>query len=86
MQTSCWEYKTVKISAQGWFLGGKLDEVAFDRLLNELGAKGWELVSVLATAREYGASRDIAAVFKRPKETEPNVKAGRSREDRFRPP
>lgn len=84
MQTGCWEYKTVKISAKGW-LGGKLDEIAFDKLLNKLGVEGWELVSVLATAQAYGSSRDIAAVFKRPKETEPNVTAVRPREDRFRP-
>jgi hypothetical protein len=70
MHTGCWNYKTVKISAEGWFLGGKLDTVEFDKLLNELGAEGWELVSILTTAQLYGASRDIAAVFKRPSEAD----------------
>ncbi len=66
MQYRRWEYKTVKVSAKGWFLGGKLDEVQFDKLLNELGAEGWELVAILTTTQAYGASREIAAVFKRP--------------------
>jgi Domain of unknown function (DUF4177) len=61
-----WEYKTVKVSAKGWVVGGRLDEHEFDRMLNEMGEQGWELVSVITTHQAYGASRDIAAVFKRP--------------------
>ena len=80
-----WKYKTVKIEAKGWFVGGRLDEVAFDKLLNELGAEGWELVSILATAKAYGQSRDIAAVFKRPNEAESGITADRPHEDRIRP-
>src|SRR5690242_6617935 len=80
MQASRWEYKTVKIPAKGWFLGGRLDEVKLDRLLNDLGAEGWELVSILATTQVYGASRDIAAVFKRPTEAEPRGTGDRPRD------
>jgi CRISPR/Cas system CSM-associated protein Csm4 (group 5 of RAMP superfamily) len=39
-----WEYKTVKVNAKGWFLGGILDENEFDSLLNSMGQEGWELV------------------------------------------
>ena len=84
MHARCWEYKTVKISAKGWLLGGKLDQVQFDKILNELGADGWELVSILATTQTYGASRDIAAVFKRQKEAHPGTSADQPREDRIR--
>ena len=66
MHIGRWECRPVKIAAQGWFRGGKLDGAEFDQVLNALGADGWELVSVLATTQYGGESRDIAAVFKRP--------------------
>lgn len=59
-----WEYKTIKISAKG-LLGGKFDETEFDRMMNELGAQGWELVAVFDTNQGHGATRDVVAVFKR---------------------
>ncbi len=61
-----WEYKTVKLNTSGWFLGGILDTTAFDQLLNQLGAEGWELVSAFDTNQVQGASREVVAVFKRP--------------------
>ncbi|WP_197086253.1 DUF4177 domain-containing protein [Sphingobacterium sp. IITKGP-BTPF85] len=39
------EYKTIKIEPKG-FWGTKLDEDRIDEILNELGAQGWELVSM----------------------------------------
>ena len=62
-----WEYKTVKLATTG-FLGGKLDELKLDALMNQLGAEGWELVSAFDTAVCYGATRDVVAVFKRPRQ------------------
>ena len=63
-----WEYRTLKLHAQqGW--GGEFDEQAFDRMLNELGEQGWELVSTLDTNLGGGGTRYLVAVFKRPRET-----------------
>ena len=62
-----WEYKTVKVQAKGWFVGGILDESEFSSLLNSLGSDGWELVTTFDTNSGYGASREIVAVLKRQK-------------------
>jgi len=61
-----WEYRTVKVATTG-FSGGKLDENAFTAYMNDLGSKGWELVTAFDTNQAYGATRDVVAVFKRPK-------------------
>ena len=62
-----WEYRTVKLSAMGGFLGGKFDETKLDDAMNRLGAEGWELAAALDTNQGYGATRDIVVLFKRPK-------------------
>ena len=62
-----WEYKTIKVEAKGFFLGGVLDVSAFDGKLNELGRDGWELVSSFDTNMYQGSSREVVAVFKRPR-------------------
>ena len=54
-----WEYKTVKLGTAG-FLSGKVDEVRLDRLMNELGDQGWELVLGLDTNEIYGKSNEVA--------------------------
>ena len=61
-----WEYKTIKLAATG-MLGGKLDETKFDEYLNRLGREEWELVAAFDTNQAYGATRDVVAIFKRPK-------------------
>jgi hypothetical protein len=63
-----WEYKTVKLAATGFWLGGNLDEVRFTAMLNELGRGGWELVSAFDTNQSHGSTRDVVAIFKRPLE------------------
>jgi hypothetical protein len=60
-----WEYTTTQLAAHG-FLGGKLDTVKFEQMLNRLGADGWELVNAFDTNQGHGATRDVIAVFKRP--------------------
>ena len=62
-----WEYKTEKLKL-GDFLGGKINKDTLDQILNEAGAAGWELVSVLATALYQGRTQDVAILFKRPKQ------------------
>jgi hypothetical protein len=61
-----WEYKTVRTQTKG-FLGGVLDEIQFDQILNELGYDGWELVSAFTTNKGQGTTRDVIAVLKRPR-------------------
>ena len=61
-----WEYKTVQLKAKG-VMGGLVDQEAFEASLNELGARGWELVNVFDTNYGYGTTRLIVAVFKRPR-------------------
>jgi len=61
-----WEYKTIKLGTQG-MLGGKLDEEKLDALMNKLGREGWELAAAFDTNQAYGASRDVVAIFKRPR-------------------
>ena len=61
-----WAYKTVKMETKG-MLGGVVDTDKFDTMLNELGAQGWNLVSVFDTnMAAQGATREVVAVFKRP--------------------
>ena len=59
-----WEYKTMKLAAKG-FLGGKFDEDELDAFMNDLGAKGWELVTAFDTNMSHGQTRDVVAMFKR---------------------
>jgi hypothetical protein len=61
-----WEYKTVKMEATG-MLGGVVETDKLDRMLNELGAQGWNLTSVFDTNMTAGgATREVVAVLKRP--------------------
>lgn len=55
-----WEYHIVNIRSEGY----KLDPDS--TMLNELGAKGWELVGLTSVNFKSGATDNIALVFKRP--------------------
>ena len=61
-----WEYRTIKVDTKG-ILGGILDTTAFDGVLNQLGADGWELIAAFDTNQSYGASREAIATLKRPR-------------------
>jgi len=60
-----WEYKTIKMATHTTFTAGKLDEAAFDKVLNDLGGLGWELVAVFPLSQTIGETRDVVAAFKR---------------------
>lgn len=65
MPIDVWEYKTIKFNPKG-FLGGVVDIPTLDAALNDLGAQGWELVSVFDTNMIVdGATREIVATLKR---------------------
>lgn len=61
-----WEYRTIKVETKG-MLGGILDTAAFDGTLNRLGSEGWELIAAFDTNQSSGASREVIAIFKRPR-------------------
>jgi Domain of unknown function (DUF4177) len=61
-----WEFKTITHRTTG-LMGGKFREDDLDRKLNDLGQLGWELAAIFTTNRDQGATRDIVAVFKRPR-------------------
>jgi hypothetical protein len=60
-----WEYKTVKFFAQGAFNAGRINEIKLEDTLNDLGARGWELVTILPGVRANGELSDFVAVLKR---------------------
>jgi hypothetical protein len=59
-----YEYRTVYTDAKG-ILGGKVEQMDFERQLNELGEFGWELVNVIPSAQSNGHTRWLISVFKR---------------------
>jgi hypothetical protein len=58
-----WEYTIINIRSENY----RLDPNAYPQL-NELGAKGWELVGLTSVNFKSGATDNIAMVFKRPLE------------------
>jgi len=62
-----WEYRTIKLAATGFLMGGKIDEAKLDQMMNDLGAQGWELASAVDTNEAYGSTRDVVVIFKRQK-------------------
>jgi hypothetical protein len=63
-----WKYQIIKFEQEQSFLGGKFNGEVIENKLNELGAEGWELVSLMDTNSGYGASNWIIAILKRPVE------------------
>jgi hypothetical protein len=59
-----WEYTTLMLAATGFF-GGDVDGDALTDKLNELGAQGWELVTMFDTNMAHGRTNDVVAVLKR---------------------
>jgi hypothetical protein len=56
-----WEYKVINIRSEKY----RLDPESAHEM-NELGAQGWELVSITSVNFKTGATDNIAMVFKRP--------------------
>ena len=59
-----WEYKTIKLAATG-LVGGKINELQLDQIMNDLGQQGWELAAALDTSEAYGNTKDVVVIFKR---------------------
>lgn len=64
-----WEYKTFKFEASGFWIGGRIDADQMEHTLTNLGAEGWELVTVVAATAGQGYTKDMVAILKRPVDT-----------------
>ena len=62
-----WEYKTLCLNLPGWPIPS-VETANIDREFTKLGREGWELVSALDTNAGAGASYQLVAIFKRPRE------------------
>ena len=63
-----WEYQTIKVDARAGWTSNGLNVTEFDKVMNRLGSKGWELVSAFDTNMGEGRTEDVVAIFKRPAE------------------
>jgi hypothetical protein len=62
-----WEYKVIRWPYEDFYNDWEESHES-EKLMNQLGRDGWELVSVLDAGHSQNASLDdvIAAIFKRP--------------------
>ena len=60
-----WEYRTIKFYAQGPLEPGRINDIELEDTLNEFGARGWVLVTILPGTRANGELFDFVAVLKR---------------------
>ena len=58
-----YEYKTIIVEPKGFF-GGKINADEFNRVLNDMGSNGWELVEAIASNQDLGSTALIICVFK----------------------
>lgn len=61
-----WEYKTVKVSVQGFWGGVGLDTEKTDEFINQYGKESWELISGFDLNQGPGRSKEVVLIFKRP--------------------
>lgn len=67
MCSSQFEYKILEVPAGSWWSsGGKVDFQTLTNKLNELGRKGWEVISSTDLNRYQGQSRNVMIIMKRP--------------------
>lgn len=65
MQVQKWEYRTVKLEAEGWF-DRQVNFELLDSKLNGIGEEGWELVSVIYVINSGSFTNCVIAFLKRP--------------------
>ena len=59
-----WEYKTVKLRAEG-SARREVDQSELDAILNPLGRDGWELAASVAIHESMGCTREVVLTLKR---------------------
>jgi len=62
------EYKVLEVSAAGGFFsgGGVVNFQVLSDKLNELGRQGWEVIGSTDINRNYGDTRNVMIILKRP--------------------
>ncbi|HEX2205205.1 MAG TPA: DUF4177 domain-containing protein [Longimicrobium sp.] len=65
-QAARWQYATLELDVDRYFLGPQVDAAEVSRHLNDYGEDGWELVSMIDVNAGEGRTCDLVAVFKRP--------------------
>ena len=61
-----YEYKQLRYETDfGFFSGTGFDEDDMTRTINQLGAEGWELVSVYTIEKVKGGTKYVVAALKR---------------------
>ena len=63
MRIEKWEYRTVKLDAEGW-LDRQFNFALLDEKLNSMGEEGWELVGVVHVVSS--STNAVIAFLKRP--------------------
>ena len=58
------EYTAIEIPTKGWF-GYKIDFETLTTQLNDLGRKGWEVVTLSNTNLHQGSSKGMLIILKR---------------------
>ncbi len=61
------EYKVITLDINPGFSKPKIDDESIQKQINEYGAEGWELVSVVPNAGGYGHLYSHTLYFKRNK-------------------
>lgn len=61
---SRWEYKTILYDTVA-FLSGKLDVIGLEKVLNDSGREGWELVNMAPHISRLGKGGGLVLVLKR---------------------
>lgn len=59
-----WEYKTILYDTVA-FLSGKIDVVGLEKVLNDSGREGWELVNIAPHISRLGKGGGFVLVLKR---------------------
>jgi hypothetical protein len=59
-----WEYKTILYDTVA-FLSGKIDVVGLEKVLNDSGREGWELVNMAPHLSRLGKGGGLVLVLKR---------------------
>ncbi|HEY0962268.1 MAG TPA: DUF4177 domain-containing protein [Pseudomonadales bacterium] len=62
--TTRWEYKTILFDTVA-FLSGKIDVVGLEKVLNDSGREGWELVNMAPHISRLGKGGGLVLVLKR---------------------
>ena len=68
------EYKTIVIPSKGMFSSKRVDTYKIDKVLNDLGKEGWELVTAIQTTAACSGVDGLLCTLKRCSYTKYTIK------------